>query len=118
MAIQGRSFVIEAVVDLCETGADGVLFAQGSRFGGHALCVKDNRLHYVNSFVGSVEQSVVGSEEIPTGENVFLSASFEKESQESDYTMGTLSLYHGEQKVGEGPVKTQLGAFAIAGSGL
>jgi arylsulfatase A-like enzyme len=118
VAIQGRSFVIEAVVDLPETGAEGVLFAQGSRFGGHALYVKDNRLHYLNSFVGSVEQSVVGSEEIPAGENVFLSASFEKESQESDCTMGTLSLYHGEEKVGEGPVKTQLGAFAISGSGL
>ena len=31
---------------------------------------------------------------------------------------GTLSLYHGDTKVGEGPIKTQLGAFAIAGSGL
>jgi arylsulfatase A-like enzyme len=115
---RGRSFVIEAVVDIPEPGAEGVLFAQGSRFGGHALYVKDNRLHYVNSFVGSVEQSVVGSEDVPTGENVFLSASFEKESQEQDCTTGTLSLYHGEQKVGEGPVKTQLGAFAIAGAGL
>jgi arylsulfatase len=72
----------------------------------------------VNSFVGSVEQSVVGSEDVPTGENLFLSASFEKESQEQDCTTGTLTLYHGEEKVGEGPVKTQLGAFAIAGSGL
>ncbi len=31
---------------------------------------------------------------------------------------GTLSLYHGEKKVGESKLKTQLGAFAIAGSGL
>ena len=41
-------------------GAEGVLFAIGSRFGGHALYVKDNRLHYVNSFVGSAEQMIVG----------------------------------------------------------
>ena len=33
-------------------GAEGVLFAHGSRFGGHALYVKDNRLHYVYNFVG------------------------------------------------------------------
>jgi arylsulfatase A-like enzyme len=118
VSTRGRSFVIEAVVDIPKPGAEGVLFAQGSRFGGHALYVKDNRLHYVNSFVGSIEQSVVGSEDVPTGENVFLSASFDKETQESDCSAGTLSLYHGEQKVGEGPVKTQLGAFAIAGSGL
>ena len=53
MIIRGRSFVIGALVDLPEPGAEGVLFAQGSRFGGHALYVKDNRLHYVNNVVGS-----------------------------------------------------------------
>jgi arylsulfatase len=95
-----------------------VLFAIGARFGGHALYVKDSRLHYVNSFVGSIEQKVVGSEDIPMGENVFLSASFEKSGQEPTCTTGTLSLYHGDQKVGEAAIKTQLGAFAIAGSGL
>ena len=115
---RGRSFVIAAIVDIPEPGANGVLFALGSRFGGHALYIKDNRLHYVNSFVGSVEQNVVGSEDVPTGEKLILSASFEKESQEADCTTGTLTLYHGEDKVGEGPIKTQLGAFAIAGSGL
>ena len=31
---------------------------------------------------------------------------------------GTLSLYHGDTKVGEGKIKTQLGAFAIAGGAL
>jgi arylsulfatase A-like enzyme len=117
-ATRGRSFVIGALVDIPKPGAQGVLFAQGSRFGGHALYVKDNRLHYVNSFAGSIEQSVVGSEDLPTGENLILSASFEKEGQGADSTTGTLTLYHGEKKVGEGPVKTQLGAFSIAGSGL
>ena len=58
--VRGRSFVIGALVDIPSPGAAGVLFAHGSRFGGHALYVKDNRLHYVNSFVGSVEQMVVG----------------------------------------------------------
>ena len=53
---RGRSFVIGAVVDIPAPGREGVLFAIGSRFGGHALYVKDNRLHYVNNFVGSDEQ--------------------------------------------------------------
>ena len=60
----------------------------------------------------------IGTPDSRTGPDLFLSASFEKESQEPDCTTGTLTLYHGEEKVGEGPVKTQLGAFAIAGSGL
>ena len=95
-----------------------MLFAMGARFGGHALYVKDNRLHYVNSFVGSQEQMIVGSEDIPTGTDVILSASFEKDGQEADSTTGTLSLFHAERKVGEGRIKTQRGAFAIAGAGL
>ncbi len=31
---------------------------------------------------------------------------------------GILSLYYGDQKVGEGRIKTQPGKFAIAGEGL
>ena len=50
--IRNRSFAIGALVDIPAPGAEGVLFAHGSRFGGHALYVKDNRLHYVNNFVG------------------------------------------------------------------
>ena len=42
---------IGALVDIPAPGAGGVLFAQGARFGGHALYVKDNRPHYVDKFV-------------------------------------------------------------------
>jgi arylsulfatase A-like enzyme len=115
---RNRSFVIGALVDVPGPGAEGVLFAIGSRFGGHALYVKDNHLHYVNNFVGAEEQMVVGSEDVPTGENLILSASFEKEGMEPTCATGTLSLYHGDTKVGEGKIKTQLGAYSIAGSGL
>jgi arylsulfatase len=118
VATRGRSFVIEAVVDIPDGDAEGVLFAMGSRFGGHALYVKDHRLHYLNNYVGAEEHRVVGSVDVPSGERIFLSASFEKEEQGPNATTGTLSLYHGEDKVGEGPIKTQLGAFAIAGSAL
>ncbi|MFI6830033.1 arylsulfatase [Kribbella sp. NPDC050241] len=115
---RNRSFSIGALVDIPAPGAEGVLFAMGARFGGHALYVKDNRLHYVNSFVGAIEQQVVGTKDIPTGENLILSASFEKQGMDPDGATGTLSLYHGDEKVGEGQIKTQLGAFAIAGAGL
>ena len=115
---RNRSFVIGALVDIPGPGAEGVLFAIGSRFGGHALYVKDNRLRYVNSFVGAVEQKIDATEDIPTGENLILSASFEKDGMDASGAVGTLTLYHGDRKVGEGRIKTQLGAFAIAGSGL
>jgi arylsulfatase A-like enzyme len=118
VVVRGRSFVIGAVVDIPGSGAEGVLFSQGSRFGGHTIYVKDNRLHYLNSFLGSLEQKIVATEDVPTGEKLLLSASFEKEDQDPQSTTGTLSLYYGDHKVGEAKIKTQLGAFAIAGSGI
>ena len=119
VVVRGRSFVIGALVDILAPGAQGVLFSQGSRFGGHTLYIKDNRLHYVNSFVGMIEQQVVATVDVPTGENLILSASFEKEgSGPSPVAEGTLSLYHGETKVGEGRIRTQPGGYMIAGEGL
>ena len=50
--VRNRSYSIGAEVDIPAAGAAGVLFAHGSLFGGHALYVKDDRLHYVYNFVG------------------------------------------------------------------
>jgi arylsulfatase len=61
---------------------------------------------------------IVATEELPKGENLILSASFEKEGNEPTCAKGTLTLYHHDRKVGEGAIKTQLGAFAIAGAPL
>jgi arylsulfatase A-like enzyme len=117
--IRNRSFSIGALVDIPATGAEGVLFAHGARFGGHALYVKDDRLHYVNSFVGIFEQKVDGTEDVPTGEDLILSASFEKDGEDPPgVATGMLSLYHGDKKVGEGRIKTQPGYFSLAGEGL
>jgi hypothetical protein len=96
-----------------------VLFAHGSRFGGHALYIRDGRLHYVNNFVGITEQRVDATEDLPTGEDLILSASFDKTGEEPRGTArGTLSLYHGDRKVGEGEIRTQPGMFSLAGEGL
>jgi arylsulfatase len=117
--IRNRSYSIGALVDIPAPGAQGVLFAQGARFGGHALYVKDNRLHYVNNFVGIMEQKIDGTEEVPTGENLILSASFDKGGEDPPgVSTGILSLYHGDKKVGEGRIKTQPGMFSVAGEGL
>jgi arylsulfatase len=117
--IRNRSYAIGALVDIPGPGAEGVLFAHGARFGGHALYVKENRLHYVYNFVGVMEQHVDGSKDIPTGENLILSAAFEKDGEDPpNVATGILSLYHGDEKVGEGRIKTQPGYFSLAGEGL
>jgi arylsulfatase A-like enzyme len=117
--VRNRSYSIGALVDIPGPGASGVLFAHGSRFGGHSLYVKDNRLHYVYNFVGLTEQHISATEDIPTGDGVILSASFDKEGEDPAGTAnGVLSLYYGDHKVGESRIKTQAGKFSIAGEGL
>ena len=117
--IRNRSYVVGAVVNIPAAGAEGVLFAHGSRFGGHTLYVKDNRLHYVYNFVGMAEQKIDATVEVPVGENLILSASFDKSGEDPPgVATGLLSLWHGDTKVGEGPIKTQPGKFMIAGEGL
>jgi arylsulfatase A-like enzyme len=117
--IRNRSFTIGALVDIPRQGAEGVLFAHGSRFGGHALYVRDNQLHYVNNFVGMAEQKIDGTADLPTGENLILSASFEKDGEDPPgVSTGMLSLFHGDKNVGQGRIKTQPGMFSLAGEGL
>ena len=117
--VRNRSYSIGALVDIPAPGAEGVLFAHGSRFGGHALYVKENRLHYAYNFVGMLEQNVVATEDVPTGESLILSASFDKDGEDPPgVATGTLSLYHGDTKVGEERIKTQPGKFMLAGEGL
>jgi len=117
--VRNRSFTIGAQVDIPEEGAEGVIFAHGAHFGGHALYVKNNRLHYVYSFVGSIEQKVVGDQDIPIGRNLLLSASFDKQGEDPPgVAVGVLSLYHDDKKVGEATIKTQPGKFVIGGEGL
>ncbi|NUV63682.1 arylsulfatase [Streptomyces sp. CAI-85] len=118
--IRNRSYAIGALVDLPGgPAAAGVLFAHGGRFGGHALYVKDGRLTYVYNFLGSEEQRITATEELPTGDQVILAASFDKDGEVSPgVATGVLSLYHGDRKVGEGRIRTQPGRFTLAGEGL
>src|ERR1700727_631578 len=117
--LRNRSFSIGALVDIPAAGAQGVLFAHGSQFGGHALYIKDNRLHYVNNFVGLMEQKIDGTADVPTGVGLILSASFDKDGEDPPgVSTGILSLYYGDKKVGEGRIRTQPGMFMLAGEGL
>ena len=116
MNIRNRSYAISAEVTIDTPDASGVLFAHGSRFGGHALYIKDGKLKYDYNWVGEFDQYVESSKPVPTGDCV-LSASFEK-SGSGMPTEGMLSLYINQEKVGEAKIKTQPGKFSLAGEGL
>ena len=65
------------------------------------------------------EQRIVATEDLPTGENLILSASFDKDGEDQPgVAPAILCLYYGDRKVGEGRIMTQPGYFALAGEGL
>jgi arylsulfatase A-like enzyme len=114
--IRNRSYAIAAQVHVDSEKAGGVLFSHGARFGGHALYLKDGKLKYVYNFVGSNEQTIDSTTQIPTGD-VVLSAAFVREGDAMP-TTGTLTLYINDEKVGEGQIMTQPGNFSLVGEGL
>ena len=67
--VRGRSYKIIADVTLT-SDSTGVIFAHGSRFGGHALFIKNRRLHYVYNFLGiKPEQKFVSKAELSPGKH-------------------------------------------------
>ena len=114
--IRNRPYTIAAEFDIETPEAGGVIFSQGSRFGGHALYLKDGKLRYVYNWVGELVQVIESDETVPTG-HVVLSASFDREG-DSMPVQGTLSLYIRDRKIGEGKIRTQPGKFGLGGGGL
>jgi arylsulfatase len=117
--IRGRSFKVLAQVDLSDPDAEGVIIANGARFGGHSLFLKDHRLWYVNNFLGiPPEQVLTSSDELTTGAHV-LGVEFAKESHgEHGEALGTATLYVDDVAVAKSDWKTQPGHFALCGEGL
>jgi arylsulfatase len=117
--IRGRSYKILANVDITDAGASGVIFAHGSRFGGHALFLKDRKLHYVYNFLGiKPEQHFVSKVDITPGKHTFGVEFTREKGGDKGESVGTAKLYIDDQLVAEGPMKTQAGKFTLSGDGL
>jgi arylsulfatase len=114
--IRSRSYTIGVELDVTNESANGVLFAQGSIFGGHSLYVKNGVLKYVYNFAGLNEQIITSSAPLPMG-HVVVSASFECTAGTMPAT-GTLTLHIRDQEVGSATITTQPGKFSLAGEGL
>jgi len=118
VSTRGRSYKILADVELTSPDAEGVIFAHGSRFGGHALFLKDQKLWYVYNFLGLPPEQQFVSPTIEPGKYV-LGMEFAKESTgERGESLGTAKLYVDEDVVAEGPMRTQLAFFTLCGDGL
>ena len=116
---RGRSYKILADVEITDPDCSGVIFAHGSRFGGHSLFIKDKKLYYVYNFLGiKPEQKFISSEELKPGKYT-LGMEFTRESSgQYQESIGKTKLYINEKVVAEGPMKTQPGKFTLSGDGL
>ncbi len=116
--IRGKSYKIVANVDIKDANASGVIFAHGSRFGGHSLFIKDHKLYYVYNFLGITEQKLVAAESIKTGKYTFGMEFTKEKAGEHGESLGTMQLYINDKSVGSSPMRAQVGKFTLVGDGL
>jgi arylsulfatase len=115
--VRGRSYKILAEVEI-ERDCSGVIFAHGSRFGGHALFIKDKKLYYVYNFLGiKPEQKFVSPALKPGKYTVGMEFTREKAGEHGE-SLGKTKLYVNDKAVAEGQMKTQAGKFTLSGDGL
>jgi len=115
--IRGRNYKIVADVDLTDK-ASGVIFAHGSRFGGHALFLKDQKLHYVYNFLGIGKPQEFVSEKLSAGKYALGMEFTREKGGKYGESVGTTKLYVDDKVVKSGPMRAQVGKFTLSGDGL
>jgi arylsulfatase len=66
--VKNRSHSITATIDVPASGVEGVVLAQGGRFSGWSLYVKNGRPVYAYNWLGREHYRVAGSERLPSGQ--------------------------------------------------
>ncbi len=113
----GNSFKILAEVEL--TGdTQGIICAQGSRFGGYALFVKGGKVCFVYNFLGIPPEQRLVANAPKLGKHI-VGIEFIKEKPGPNMeALGKMTLYVDEEAVASGDFRTQTGHYALAGEGL
>jgi len=115
--IRGRSYKIIANIDIT-ANASGVIFAHGSRFGGHTLFIKDKKLFYVYNFLGIKPEQQFVSNELKPGKYTVGIEFIKEKAGEHHESLGTTKLYVNDLAVATGPMRAQVGKFTLVGDGL
>ncbi len=100
--IKNKSFSVTADIDVPEAGAEGVLIAQGGRFGGWAVYAKDGHLKFVYNVLGIQEFATTADTPIPAGNHqVRMEFAYDGGGLAKG---GDVTLYYDGDKVGTGRV--------------
>jgi arylsulfatase A-like enzyme len=116
--VRGRSYKIIADVEITDPNCAGVIFAHGSRFGGHALFIADRKLHYVYNFLGYQPEQTFVSPELKPGKYTLGMEFIKEKVGPNRESLGTTKLYVNDKAVAEGPMRAQVGKFTLSGDGL
>jgi arylsulfatase len=109
--VKNRSKVITAEIDVPAGGGNGTVIAQGGRFGGWSLYVKDGVPAYDYNFLGMQRTSIASSKKLAPGKSV-LKFDFAYDGG-GPGKGGKGTLYVNDEKVGEGRIEhTQFGIFS------
>lgn len=112
VSIKNKSFSVTAEVDISESGASGVIIAQGGRFGGWGVYTKDGVLKFVYNVLGIHSFTVTATEPAPAGRHQ-LRAEFSYDGG-GLAKGGDVTLYHDGNAVGTGRVEaTQPMVFSV-----
>jgi arylsulfatase A-like enzyme len=103
VALKNKSHAVTAEIEVPESGAEGVIVAQGGAFGGWSLYVKDGKPAYCYNLFGLQRFKVYGDAEIPAGEHqVRMEFAYDGGGLGKG---GTATLYLDGDKAGEGRVE-------------
>ncbi|MEC4747925.1 arylsulfatase [Methylomicrobium sp. Wu6] len=70
--VKNRSKTITAKIDIPQGGANGVIIAQGGRFGGWSLYLKDGKPAYTYNYLGLNNYTINAKEALPAGKAVLV----------------------------------------------
>jgi arylsulfatase A-like enzyme len=102
MTIKNKSFYISAEVEIGEKPANGVIIAQGGRFGGWSVYAKDGKLKFVYNVLGIQEFPTAATETIPKGRHqVRMEFAYDGGGLGKG---GDVTLYYDGKEVGKGRV--------------
>ncbi len=100
--VKNKSKTLSAELDIPEGGANGTVIAQGGRFGGWSLYVKDSVPGYSYNFLGMQQFTVQASQPLPAGKAT-LKFDFAYDGGMGKGGQGT--LYVNGEKVAEGRIE-------------
>ena len=102
VTVKNRSKTITAEVEIPSSGANGVILAQGGRFGGWNLYVKDGKPSYAYNWVGLQRYTVASNAPLPSGKfTIKLEFAYDGGGRGKG---GTATLFVNGGKVAEGRI--------------